>query len=133
MISGPGRPGREADLVLIEVESLGANVIDLEYQGRPVMPFLKKLSAEAIYYPYVLSYRAAGGTSDCEYAVINGREPLAGAPIFKIEDRFSNSLVKELRKAGYSAQAFHGNSGEFYNRNSAFRRMGFQEFWTARA
>jgi Phosphoglycerol transferase and related proteins, alkaline phosphatase superfamily len=83
-----------------------------------------------VYYPYTLSYHKAGSTSDCEFSTINGVEPFDDYPSIKIRNYdYPNSLLKPLTSAGYSAVAFHGNKGTYFNRNIAFKKMGFSAFY----
>jgi lipoteichoic acid synthase len=126
-----GHGGKSTNnIVMIQVESLDANIIDHMHNGKYVAPFLHDLAAKSLYYPYTLCYRRAGGTSDCEIAVLNSIEPLENSPLIKSDTyRYPNSLVKVLKKNGYRAQAFHGNIGEFYNRDHAYPHMGFDEFY----
>jgi phosphoglycerol transferase MdoB-like AlkP superfamily enzyme len=99
-------------------------------QKQAVMPFLAQLRNDSLYYPYTLSYHSGGGTSDCDFAILNSVEPLRTASVF-FEDRYTypNSVVKVLRGAGYGAYAFHGNAITCWGRNRAYPRMGYSDFF----
>ena len=116
--------------ILIQVESLDANIINYSWHGMYVAPFLNRLSKSSIYFPYALSYHLAGGTSDSEIAILNNIEPLSDTPTVSIEGyTFPNSLPMVFRKNGYTVNSFHGNTGEFFNRNVAYSKMGFSMFY----
>lgn len=118
------------NFVILQVESMDANIINQEYKGSYVTPFLHSLSNESIYYPYTLSYHEGGGTSDSEFSIINSVESLESYPALKLSSYdFPNSMVSELSKASYDTLAFHGNVGSFYNRDIAFPKLGFNEFY----
>jgi hypothetical protein len=52
---------------------------------------------------------------------IDSPEPLIDFPLIMDEYyQYPNSVVKMLKKNGYSAETFHGNSGWFYKRVSAY-------------
>jgi len=122
-----------ANVLMIQVESLDANIINTTYRGRYITPFLHDLSQKSIYYPYALSYRRAGGTSDCEVAVLNSLESLENYPIMKLESySYPNCIVEKLNKQGYRTIAFHGNAGRYWNRNKAYKQMNFDEFYDRR-
>jgi lipoteichoic acid synthase len=130
LISGTGTSGRHPNMVLIQIESLDANIINYRYRGQYVTPFLHDLTAKSLYFPYTLCYRKLGGTSDCEIAVNNGIEPPVDSPLIMDEGyHYPNSMVKVLKKAGYSAEAFHGNGGWYYKRLSAYAAMGYENFF----
>lgn len=118
------------NIVVIQVESLDANVINKLYNNEYIAPYLHSLSQEAIYYPYTLSYHLSGGTSDAEFSIINSIEPLSSFPSIKLSKYdYPNSVVKKLSNNSYKTYAFHGNIGNFYNRDVAFDKMGFDNFY----
>ena len=117
------------NIIAIQVESMDSSVINKQYQGEYIAPYLHSLAEKNIYYPYTLSYHKAGGTSDSEFSVINSIEPLSNFPSIKLSSYdYPNSFIKPLVKGGYEALAFHGNEGSFYSRNEAYSEMGFIEF-----
>ena len=102
--------------VIIQVESMDANIVNQKYKGVYVTPFLRSLTASAVYYPFAMSYHEGGGTSDSEFSIINSVEPLESYPALKLSSYdFPNSMVSKLDAQGYSTFAFHGNIGSFYN------------------
>jgi lipoteichoic acid synthase len=118
------------NIVLIQFESLDAHIINTSYNGRYIAPYLHSLTAKTVYFPFTLCYRSLGGTSDCEIAVNNSIEPLLSYPL--IMDRsytYPNSVVKILKKNGYSSGAFHGITGKFYRRLGAYSAMGYDNFF----
>lgn len=121
------------NIVCIQVESLDSAIVQKTHNNQYVTPFLHSLSKSAIYYPYTLSFHMAGGTSDSEFSIINGVEPLNVFPSIKLPKYdYPNSMIKYLKKNGYDTLAFHGNIGNFYNRDVAFEKMGFDEFYDIR-
>lgn len=118
------------NFVIIQVESLDANIVKQQYKGSYVTPYLSSLRENSVYYPYTLSYHQGGGTSDTEFSIINSVEPLESFPAIKLTSyNYPNSVVSKLSMASYSTMAFHGNVGTFYNRNIAFSKMGFSKFY----
>jgi len=116
--------------VIIQVESMDANIVKQQYKGSYVMPYLSSLRENSVYYPYTLSYHKGGGTSDTEFSIINSVEPLDSFPAIKLTSyTYPNSVVSKLSKLSYSTMAFHGNVGTFYNRDIAFSKMGFKKFY----
>jgi phosphoglycerol transferase MdoB-like AlkP superfamily enzyme len=77
----------------------------------------------------MLTSHRGGGTSDCEFSLVNSVEPLEDRPAIMWNSyQYSNSFVKQLKKSGYACVAFHGNTGKFWNRSAAFLRMGYDAF-----
>ncbi len=122
---GP-RPG----IIVLQIESLDAFIVDRKYQDAYITPFLHELTSTSVYYPYMLSYHEAGSTSDCEFSTINSIEPFEDFPSIKIRNYdYANSIIKPLASGGYSVFAFHGNRGTYFNRIAAFKKMGFRHFF----
>jgi len=121
---------RHPNIIFVQVESLDANIIEQMHDGQYVAPYLHALTDNSVYYPYTMSYHLGGSTSDTEFSVINSVQPLADYPSIKLANYdYSNSMVKVLAENAYSTYAFHGNVGGFFNRNRAFPKMGFQQFY----
>lgn len=125
---GTGRP--HPDIICIQVESMDANIIDRQFNGQFVTPFLHKLSGECLFFPYALSYHEAGLTTDCEVSVMNSLEPLADFPSIKLHNyQYGNSMIKRFNITRYQTIAFHGNKGIFDNRTAAYKKIGFGTFY----
>lgn len=128
-IESRGNSQSSPNIIMIQVESLDANMIDFAWHGQFVMPFLHDLSRKSLYFPYMLSYHFAGGSSDCEISVLNSVEPLNSFPTMTSKKYdYPNSLAKTLRDQGMKTLMFHGNNGDYYNRNQAYFKMAFNRF-----
>ena len=121
------------NIVFIQIEAMDSFILNLSYKGRKIMPYLNEISNNSIYYPYTMSYHYGGGTSDCEFSIINSVEPLLYYPSIKIFNySYENSFVKILKKNNYICKAFHGNYSSFFNRKYAFKAMGYDIFYDLR-
>jgi lipoteichoic acid synthase len=121
---------RHPNILIVQVESLDAYIVNYRHGKRFVTPYLHGLAKKSLYFPYTLSYHAGGSTSDCEFSTLNSVEPLHNYPSIKLRNYdYRNSLVTRLTRHGYNALAFHGNRGTYFNRNFAFKKIGFQKFY----
>jgi phosphoglycerol transferase MdoB-like AlkP superfamily enzyme len=133
-ISGQEANKVRPNFVIIQVESMDANVIFQTHNGKYIAPFLHDLSYKSVFYPYVLSYHKGGGTSDVEFSILNSLQPLDDYPAIKLPNyTYPNSLVRTLLVDGYNPYAYHNNVGAFFNRDVAFPRMGFKRFLDIKA
>jgi lipoteichoic acid synthase len=130
VVTAPVVDGMHPNILVIQVESLDANIIDYTYKKEYVTPWLHELSGQSIYFPYAMSYHLAGSSSDCDFSTLNSVEPFVNYPAIKIRNyNYSNCILKQLTAGGYTTAAFHGNRGSYFNRNIAFKKMGFQKFY----
>lgn len=114
-------------LVIIQVESLDYNILGYRANGIEVTPFLNSLREKSMLYR-VRAFHPTG-SADADFTMLTGGPPAShvlnyNLPNFPYED----TLPQILGKHGFKTYAFHGNTGEFYNRRSAFQKMGFTEF-----
>lgn len=122
--------GKKSNIIFIQVESMDSSIINSKFEDKPIMHYLDNLKNKAIFYPYVISYHYGGGTSDCEFSIFNSIEPIFDFPSIKLTNyNYKNSFIKLLKNKNYKAIAFHGNYGNFWNRDYAFLAMGFDKFY----
>lgn len=101
------------------------------YSQDPI-PNLRKLYAE--YSSGYLSVPAFGaGTANTEFEVITGMNLDDFGPgeyPYKtvLRDSACESICYDLMNYGYTTNALHDNSGNFYSRNTVFSRLGFETF-----
>jgi phosphoglycerol transferase MdoB-like AlkP superfamily enzyme len=129
-ITSAGSAGQRSNIIVLQVESLDAYIVDRKYKDAYVTPFLHGLASCSVYYPYMLSYHKAGSSSDCDFSTINSIEPFDDYPSIKIRNYdYVNSMAKQMSAGGYAVMAFHGNKGSYFNRTAAFKKMGFDRFF----
>ncbi|MGE5473282.1 MAG: LTA synthase family protein [Ignavibacteriales bacterium] len=121
---------KKPNIIIIQMESVDSNSVNLTHDGSYVMPFLHSLTDKSIYYPYMMNYHKAGGTSDAEFSIMNSVEPLSNFPSIKLPSyEHKNSFVRVLSQNSYSTSIFHGNHASYYKRDYAFSSMGFDKFY----
>ena len=119
------------NIIILQLESIDSNVVDQQYKGQYIAPYLHSLSQKCVYYPYTMSYHMGGGTSDAEFSILNSLEPSQFYPAMTRLGNYDypNSFLKQLNKNDYTCLAFHGNVGNYFNRDNAFSVMGFSDFY----
>jgi phosphoglycerol transferase MdoB-like AlkP superfamily enzyme len=115
-------------IVIIQLESFDFNVLNYCIDGREVTPFLNKLARTSRLFK-VESYHNVC-TADMDFAVLSNGTPSSRMISYMIPGiSYSNSLPNFLRHNNYHTVAWHGNNGNFFNREANFRHMGFDEIW----
>lgn len=123
------RAKKNYNVIFIQVEALDAGAVQCRHKGKYIMPYLQSLSTNSVHYPYMMSYHKGGGTSDSEFSIINSVEPLDTKPAITWDNYdYTNSFVRVLTNKGYHTLAAHGNTKKFWNRGTAFARMGYRVF-----
>jgi phosphoglycerol transferase MdoB-like AlkP superfamily enzyme len=112
------------NVVLLQVESLDAAVIEFELDGREVTPRLNALRDTSFY--FVSQAPKQTGSCDADFTALMGRMPSTRIVSYRISDLpFETSVVGAFNDAGYRTGFFHGVSGTFFHRRDAFEEMGF--------
>ena len=116
------------DVVLIQVESLDWRVLNHCVNGKPVTPFLNRLSREAMLFKLTAFH--TNGSGDADFVMLNAVPPSPVVITYALTRYpYSDTLPQVAKRIGYKTAAFHGNSGHFFSRAQAFARMGFDELW----
>lgn len=120
--------GNKKNLIYIQLESMDGQLLDLKYEGEPVMPFLSSLKNNSIYFANALDQTGPGRTADGELLATASLIPLANKPIYTTLD-ISNvpSLTKILNSQGYDTFSMHGFDGTFWNRKKNHERLGYKK------
>lgn len=117
------------NLIFIVAESLQSFTIGMNYEGQEITPNLNKMLRESIYFDRFYQQIGRGNTSDAEFAALNSLYPAVVEASYTryVQNNFYG-LPKILKDHGYSTLAFHANEGSFWNRDEAYRAMGFDRF-----
>jgi phosphoglycerol transferase MdoB-like AlkP superfamily enzyme len=121
---------RHPDIIIVQSESM-FDPSRLAGVGYDAMPRLRAAATRArsgdLYVPTF-----GGGTIRTEFEVLTGLPMAAFAgvryPYLQLTRSEIPGLVRELNANGYRTLAIHPNGGAFWNRNQAFRALGFDRF-----
>ncbi|MDD5705478.1 MAG: LTA synthase family protein [Kiritimatiellae bacterium] len=113
------------DVILIQVESLDWRALHQRVDGRLVMPFLNRLSEEAMLFRITPVHE--NGSGDTDFVMLNAVPPSPTVMTYKFNAYpYRETLPQLATRAGYIPVALHGNSGVFFERKRNFDRMGFK-------
>ena len=116
------------DVVLIQVESLDWRVLNHHVHGVSVTPYLNRLAKEAMLFK--VSAIHMNGSGDTDFVMLNAVPPSPIVMTYTLARYpYHDTLPQVAERAGYTTVAFHGNSGRFFSRAQAFKRMGFENLW----
>ncbi|GLQ98418.1 LTA synthase family protein [Dyella mobilis] len=119
------------DIVVIQSESFFDPGAMHGYENAHLTPNLTRLEAEGMSGPlHVPTY--GGGTIRTEFEVLTGLSLRYFGnmqfPYLQLNNKVVPSMVRALRSHGYETVAIHGNDPTFWNRNTAFKALGFDRF-----
>jgi hypothetical protein len=115
-------------IVVLQLESVGTSSIEAVYRGDPVMPFLRNIKSQSLYYRIVAFHQ--NGSCDMDYAATTGVEPYPGVVPYRLPGmKYTNSVPSFMSRHGYQTYFFHGNTGLFYERGPVMEQLGFDHIF----
>lgn len=126
---------KNTNVILIQVESLDAKIIDYRQQGKEVTPFLNDLKDQSYYFENFYAQKV-NGSFDADLSALTSLYPVNRSYVFRDIDLSAfQSLPLLLKERNYQTLAFHNNDRNFFNRAEAYPDLGFDQFysqWTFR-
>ena len=115
-------------IIVLQLESVGTSAIEAFYQGEPVMPFLRGLKYQSMFYRIVAFH--CNGSCDMDYAATTGVEPYPGMVPYRLPGwEYPNGVPSFMSRYGYRTYFFHGNTGLFYDRAPVMVQLGFDHIF----
>ena len=120
------------NLVLIHLESFNYFLLEIEETNQR-LPFLNRILAESFVFSEFYNNVGMGVSSDAEFSVLTGLNPVGDETIFWEYEHTPyelNTLVKYFNQEGYYTKAIHGDTEIFYNRRQVYEEMMmFDDFY----
>jgi len=123
---------KDKNLIMIQVESLGTLVIDQKINNKEITPNLNSLVKISHYFPNDLFLYGGGHSSDTDFVANTSYFPLNDSAAFVRYGRANyTSLPKLITPNNYSTFAYHGFNRNFWNRDIAYKSLGYQKYYAA--
>lgn len=120
------------NLIVVQMESFQAFVLDLRVNGEEITPNLNRLSRESIVLTNLYSQTGQGRTADADLlANCSQYAGQVGAVYYDYPDDHFRCLPALLRAHGYHAIAIQGIQPDFWNLDSVYPRLGFERYYNS--
>ncbi|MFP4697192.1 MAG: LTA synthase family protein [Eubacteriales bacterium] len=118
------------NLIVIQLESVQNFVINREYNGQEITPYINELlNKDTIYFDHYFQSIGKGNTADSEFVSQNSLYPVIKGEAYRLyEENTFKGLPWLLRDKGYNNLVFHGYKGEFWNRDKAYVNQGWDDY-----
>lgn len=119
------------NVIVIHAESMQTFPMYLSFGGQEVSPNLNKLAREGMFFSNFYSEVGVGTSSDAEFTFNTSLMPSTKGTVFvNYFNREYISIPKLLREEGYYTFSMHGNTGDFWNRNTMHKTLGYDKFYS---
>lgn len=122
---------RRKNVIVVQLESIQNFLIDYEINGQQVMPNLKALKGDSLYFSEFYQQTAQGRTSDSELLVNTSLYPLtSGSAYMKHPKNTYDSIPSIYKENGYETVATHAFKASFWNRHIVYPNIGINRFYS---
>lgn len=122
-----GEP-RRLNVVVILMESMSANLLEVEEKGQSITPYLHELMAKSYYFENF--YSAGNHTNHGVMASLFGMPALFDRNMMKnVDIPLCQGLPYTLRDKGYRTMFFMSHESQYDNMNAFLRENGVQEIY----
>lgn len=119
------------NLLVIHAESIQSFLINLEINGTEITPNLNKLATSSLYFSKFYPQISTGTSSDTEFTFETGLMPsTSGITFVSYFDREYEGIANILDKKGYYTFSMHANNGDYWNRNTMYKSLGYQKYYS---
>ena len=116
------------NFIFIQFESLDDWILDYQFNGKLIAPFLSELKRHSLYFENFSSPASSRGSSDTERMSLTGLLPPYFFKRMNIKESY-HSLVDALNEEGYQTASFHNNNATYFDRDQLHKNLGFQEMY----
>nr|WP_230678531.1 LTA synthase family protein [Lacticaseibacillus zhaodongensis] len=122
------------NVIIIHLESFQQFLIGQKIDGQEVTPFLNSLvkNKNALSFDNFFNQVGLGKTSDAENMLETSTFGITSGSLFAnvgSDNTFQGAPAILNQRAGYSTAALHGGVGSFWNRDGAYKSLGYQYFF----
>ncbi len=113
------------NIVMIQVECLGYELLNAKVNKHLVMPFLHNLQKKSV----VLKMDGVKllGSANSDYEMLTTRKSSEQFMAYDFVKDFSDNIVEKLAQRGFATRMFHNVYGPFMNLQTVYPIMGFQK------
>ncbi len=115
------------NIVFIQVECLGYELLSEKHQEQLVMPFLSSLQKNSV----VLKTDGVKmlGSSNSDYEIFTTRKSSSDFIAYNYVTDYTGNIIELMAQKGFNTRVFHNYVGAYMNLEHAYKLMGFNELF----
>lgn len=118
------------NVIFIHMESMQSFLMDLSFNGQEVVPNIKNLTNESMYFNNFYSQVSTGTSSDTEFTLNNSLMPVQSGTVFvSYYNRKYVAIPSILSEKGYYTFSTHANDKSMWNRVKMHPSLGYQDMF----
>ena len=118
------------NIIFVHMESMQAFLMDLEFNGEAVVPTVRELASEGMFFSKFYPQISVGTSSDTEFTLNTSLMPANSGTVFvSYYNRNYVTIEKLLKEKGYYTFSMHGNKADMWNRSKMHPQMGYDDMF----
>ena len=118
------------NILVIHGESIQGFTLNLKFNDKELTPNLNRMAKEGIYFSNYYAQESVGNSSDSEFTSLTSLLPSTSGTVFtNYFNRDYETILKLLKEKDYYTFSMHANNGSAWNRNSAYKYLGYDDFY----
>jgi lipoteichoic acid synthase len=119
------------NIIVIHAESVQNLFFFKKINGVEITPNLNRIARESLYFEHFYTQQSSGTSSDTEFTFNTSLFPIESGTVFI--SHFAHNFVTLpmlLKEKGYTAISMHANNGDFWNRDTMHKTLGYDHFYS---
>ena len=118
------------NIVFVHMESVQSFLLDLNFNNQDVLPNVKKLIKEGMYFSNFYPQISLGTSSDTEFTILTSLLPTNTGIVFtNYYNRDYTTIPKIFNDKNYYTFSMHGNDFTMWNRSIVHPTLGYKHFY----
>ena len=120
-----------SNVIMIQAEAFMNFVVNEKINGQEITPNFNKLIQESMYFSNFYHQTALGRTSDADFVTQSSLLPLPMGSVFtRYPSHEYDTIPAILKEHGYAANVFHSYDSSFWNRQTVYKEMNYDHFFS---
>ena len=120
-----------SNVLMVQLEAFQNFMINRSIGGQEITPHLNDLIGQSAYFSQFYHQTAQGRTSDADFTANCSMQPVANGSVFiQYAPNEFDCMSKTLKENDYGTTVFHSYEGGFWNRNTMYHNMRYDQFYS---
>ncbi|WP_141506165.1 LTA synthase family protein [Paenibacillus luteus] len=120
-----------SNVLMVQLEAFQNFMIHRSIGGQEITPNLNNLIEKSAYFSQFYHQTAQGRTSDADFTANCSMQPVANGSVFiQYSPNEFDCMPSTLKANDYETTVFHSYEGGFWNRNTMYRNMQYDQFYS---
>jgi lipoteichoic acid synthase len=120
-----------SNVLMVQLEAFHNFMLNETIGGQEITPHLNELITKSAYFSQFYHQTAQGRTSDADFTANCSFQPVPNGSVFiQYSDHDFDCMPSTLKANGYATNVFHAYEGGFWNRNTMYRNMNYDQFYS---